>query len=34
MKITIRQEKQNDFRQIYDLVKTAFQTAKVSNGKE
>ncbi len=34
MNITIRQEKQDDFEQIYDLVKVAFETAKVSNGKE
>ena len=34
MNIIIRQEKQNDFMQIYDLVKVAFQTAKVSDGKE
>ncbi len=34
MNIVIRQEKRNDFMQIYDLVKVAFQTAKVSNGKE
>lgn len=30
----IRKEAENDFSQIYDLVKIAFQTAKVSNGKE
>lgn len=30
----IRRETEKDFTQIYDLVKTAFQTAKVSNGKE
>lgn len=30
----IRQETPEDFDQIYDLVKVAFQTAKVSNGKE
>lgn len=30
----IRQEKQEEFPQIYELVKIAFQTAKVSNGKE
>ena len=34
MNIIIRQEKQDEFKQIYDLVKIAFQTAKVSNGKE
>ncbi|WP_053957296.1 GNAT family N-acetyltransferase [Inediibacterium massiliense] len=34
MNIIIRQEKQDDCKQIYDLVKVAFQTAKVSNGKE
>ncbi|MFZ5645371.1 MAG: GNAT family N-acetyltransferase [Bacillota bacterium] len=34
MNIIIRQEKRNDFKQIYNLVKVAFQTAKVSNGKE
>ncbi|OPX87938.1 MAG: Acetyltransferase (GNAT) family protein [Pelotomaculum sp. PtaB.Bin104] len=34
MNIVIRQEKPNDFKAIYDLVKVAFQTAKVSNGKE
>lgn len=34
MNITIRPEKENDFKQIYDLVKIAFQTAKVSDGKE
>ncbi|HBH17893.1 MAG TPA: N-acetyltransferase [Cyanobacteria bacterium UBA9579] len=34
MDICIRQEKQSDFKEIYDLVKVAFQTAKVSNGKE
>lgn len=30
----IRKETEKDFSQIYDLVKVAFQTAKVSNGKE
>ncbi len=30
----IRRETENDFDRIYDLVKVAFQTAKVSNGKE
>ena len=30
----IRQEKPDEFKNIYDLVKTAFQTAKVANGKE
>jgi putative acetyltransferase len=30
----IRKETEKDFSQIYDLVKTAFQTAKVSDGKE
>ena len=30
----LRQEKEADFPAIYDLVKTAFQTAKVSNGDE
>lgn len=34
MNIIIRQEKEDDFKQIYDLVKVAFQTAEVSNGKE
>jgi len=32
--ITIRQETEKDFDQIYDLVRTAFLTARVSNGKE
>lgn len=32
--MVIRKERQEEFHQIYDLVKTAFQTAKVSNGKE
>jgi len=32
--IIIRQEKPEEFSQIYDLVKIAFQTARVSNGKE
>lgn len=30
----IRTERTEEFHQIYDLVKLAFQTAKVSNGKE
>lgn len=30
----IRRETPNEFGKIYELVKTAFQTAKVSNGKE
>jgi len=30
----IRRETEDDFDRIYDLVKVAFQTAKVSNGKE
>lgn len=30
----IRQENKNDYEQIYELVKTAFLTAQVSNGKE
>ena len=30
----IRQEKPSDFPAIYDLVKVAFQTGKVSNGLE
>lgn len=34
MNIIISQEKEDDFNQIYNLVKVAFQTAKVSNGKE
>ncbi|MGC9505764.1 GNAT family N-acetyltransferase [Baaleninema sp.] len=34
MKIEIRQETPKDFDQIYNLVKMAFQTAKVSNGQE
>lgn len=34
MNINIRPEKQNDFEKIYDLVMIAFETAKVSNGKE
>lgn len=32
--MTIRSEKPEDFAAIYDLVKVAFQTAKVSNGRE
>jgi predicted N-acetyltransferase YhbS len=34
MAIGLRQEKEADFAAIFDLVKTAFQTAKVSNGDE
>ncbi|VBB09497.1 acyl-coa n-acyltransferase [Lucifera butyrica] len=34
MNIIIRQENAKDFTAIYDLVKTAFETAKVTNGKE
>lgn len=30
----IRRETPEEFSQIYDLVKVAFETAKVSNGKE
>ncbi|MFA7074347.1 MAG: hypothetical protein WC234_04055, partial [Endomicrobiaceae bacterium] len=30
----IRQETKKDFQEIYSLVKIAFETAKVSNGKE
>lgn len=30
----IRQEKKEEFREIYDMVKLAFETAQVSNGKE
>jgi len=30
----IRRETPEEFSQIYDLVKVAFQTAKVSDGKE
>lgn len=30
----IRKEKESDYSQIYDLVKTAFKTAKVSDGNE
>ena len=30
----IRRETPEEFSEIYDLVKSAFQTAKVSNGKE
>ena len=30
----IREESQEDFKNIHELVKVAFQTAKVSNGKE
>jgi predicted N-acetyltransferase YhbS len=32
--LIIRQEKPSEFQEIYNLVKVAFQTAKVSNGKE
>ncbi len=32
--MVIRQERPQEFPQIYDLVKVAFQTAKVSDGKE
>ena len=32
--MVIRREKPEEFSQIYDLVKIAFQTAKVTNGKE
>ena len=32
--MVIRRERPEEFPQIYDLVKVAFQTAKVSNGKE
>jgi predicted N-acetyltransferase YhbS len=32
--VIIRQEKPLEFQSIYDLVKFAFQTAKVANGKE
>jgi len=32
--MVIRRETPEDFSQIYDLVKVAFQTAKVTNGKE
>ncbi|MCU0580383.1 MAG: N-acetyltransferase [Desulfobacterota bacterium] len=32
--MVLRQEQEADFPAIYDLVKTAFQTAKVSNGDE
>jgi putative acetyltransferase len=32
--MVIRPENENDFGEIYDLVEVAFQTAKVSNGKE
>ena len=30
----IRQEKPSEFQEIFDLVKVAFKTAKVSNGNE
>ena len=30
----IRQETKEDFKEIYKLVKNAFETARVSNGKE
>lgn len=32
--IIIRQENQNDYKNIYDLVKKAFETARVSDGHE
>jgi predicted N-acetyltransferase YhbS len=32
--LKVRQEKPSDFQKIYDLVKVAFQTAKVAYGKE
>jgi predicted N-acetyltransferase YhbS len=32
--LIIRQEKSSEFRYIYDFVRAAFETAKVSNGKE
>ena len=32
--MVIRQEKKEEFREIYDLVKLAFETAHVSDGKE
>jgi putative acetyltransferase len=32
--MVIRKETESDFDRIYDVVKTAFQTAKVSDGKE
>jgi len=32
--LIIRQEKPADFLSVYDLVKVAFQTAKVANGNE
>ncbi len=32
--LLIREEKSSDFQAIYDLVKVAFQTARVSNGEE
>lgn len=34
MNIIIRQENENDYKNIYDLVKKAFETAKVSDGDE
>jgi predicted N-acetyltransferase YhbS len=34
MDMMLRQEKETDFPAIFDLVKTSFQTAKVSNGDE
>ena len=30
----IRQETEKDFKEVYKLVKDAFETARVSNGKE
>ena len=32
--LIIRQEKLSEFQYIYDFVRVAFETAKVSNGKE
>ena len=32
--MVIRRETPEEYSQIYDLVKVAFQTAKVTNGKE
>ena len=32
--LIIRQEKSSEFQYIYDFVRVAFETAKVSNGKE
>lgn len=34
MNLTIRQENEKDFKQIYNFVKDAFKTAKVSDGHE